>query len=73
MTGGKAYLGDGVYVDFDAERRAIVLTAENGIEATDTIYLERDVYEALALYADRIFDPLPPVGEGPLAPEPEDD
>ncbi len=33
----KAHLGDGAYVDFDGF--GLVLTAENGITATDTIYL----------------------------------
>ena len=37
----KRYLGDGVYVEFDGY--ALVLTAENGIEATNTIVLEPDV------------------------------
>ena len=44
----KRYIGDGVYVDFDGY--ALVLTAENGIEATDRIVLEPDIYAALIEY-----------------------
>ena len=36
-----AYLGDGVYVDIDGLN--VVLTTENGVEVTNTIYLDRDV------------------------------
>jgi hypothetical protein len=49
---GKAYLGDGVYINFNGW--AYVLTAENGISATDTIYLEPDVIENLNRYVKRI-------------------
>jgi hypothetical protein len=38
----KAYLGDGVYVAND-EYGDVVLTTENGIEATNTIVLEPEV------------------------------
>lgn len=48
----KEYIGDGVYANFDGFN--IVLTAENGICATDTIYLEPSVLEALNRYAKRI-------------------
>lgn len=48
----KAYLGDGAYVDFDGY--ALVLTAENGIEVTDQIVLEPEVYEALVQYVKRL-------------------
>jgi len=44
----KRYLGDGVYVQ--RERCSIVLTAEDGIRATDTIYLEPEVIRALEEY-----------------------
>jgi hypothetical protein len=44
----KQYLGDGAYVDFDGF--ALILTAENGISATDTIVLEPSVYAALLDY-----------------------
>lgn len=41
---------------WDAERAQFVLTAEDGIRATDTIYLEPHVYEALVLYADSVLN-----------------
>jgi len=41
----KSYLGDGVYVDYDGYH--IILTTENGITATNTIYLEWEVYQNL--------------------------
>lgn len=41
----KTYLGDGAYAAI--EHGSIVLTAENGIVATDTVVLERDVLIAL--------------------------
>lgn len=46
----KAYLGDGVYVRVD--ERGLVLTAENGIEATDTIVLESSTWHSLLRYVD---------------------
>jgi hypothetical protein len=53
----KDYLGDGVYADFDGF--AIILTAENGIAASDTIYLEPGVLDALVRYRERMKQ-LPP-------------
>ena len=44
----KSYLGDGVYIDYDGH--ALVLTAENGIEATDRIFLEPEVWSRLEAY-----------------------
>jgi len=46
----KQYLGDGVYVEVD--RGALVLTAENGIEVLERIYLEREVFDALVKYVE---------------------
>lgn len=48
----KDYLGDGVYVD--VEKGMLKLTMENGIETTNTIFLEPEVYEALVRYVERI-------------------
>lgn len=48
----KTYLGDGVYADID--HGAIKLTAENGVEATATIYLETEVFQALVAYVEKM-------------------
>jgi hypothetical protein len=45
----KAYIGDGVYIDVDPHG-AYVLTTENGVCATNTIVLEREVAMALLDY-----------------------
>jgi hypothetical protein len=52
MSDKKKYLGDGVYADFDGYQ--IKLTAENGISATDTIYLEPAVLAALNKYVESL-------------------
>lgn len=44
----KRYLGDGVYVEWSME--SLVLTTENGIEVTNRIYLEPEVYAALVAF-----------------------
>lgn len=44
----KVYLGDGVYANYDGYM--VVLTTENGISATNTIYLEPEVLAALDRY-----------------------
>lgn len=49
----KAYLGDSVYVD--VQDGMLKLTTENGIgDASNTIYLEPEVYAALELYMKRL-------------------
>lgn len=45
MSNKKAYLGDGVYADHDGYH--IILTTENGIETTNTIYLDSQVLNSL--------------------------
>jgi hypothetical protein len=55
MSERKVYLGDGAYADFDDH--GIVLTAENGIRATDTVYLEPQVLLNLVQYAAKYFTP----------------
>ncbi len=50
----KQYIGDAVYVDFDGY--GIVLTTENGIEATNRIVLEPEVYTALVRYVEALQD-----------------
>jgi hypothetical protein len=51
----KEYLGDGAYVRWDAGTQHIVLTAENGVVATDIIYLEPEVIAALVQYLKAQF------------------
>jgi len=48
----KEYLGDGVYAAFDGN--GVILTTENGIRATNTIYLESATWDELQKYVDRI-------------------
>jgi hypothetical protein len=52
---GKEYLGDSVYCEID-RNGTFVLTTENGmpIDPSNTIYLEPDVFDALALYVTRV-------------------
>lgn len=50
------YLGDGVYVGFDGFN--VVLTAENGIRATDIVYLEPSVFESLSRWYASHIRPL---------------
>ena len=47
----KHYIGDGVYVERD-ELGGLVLTTEDGISVTNTIYLETGVYAALLRYVE---------------------
>jgi hypothetical protein len=42
------YLGDGVYAAFDG--RGAWLTAEDGVRATDGIYIEPEVMKALVVF-----------------------
>jgi len=48
----KEYLGDGAYAEVDEDGR-LVLTTENGLRATNTIYFEPDTLAALLAYIDR--------------------
>jgi hypothetical protein len=47
----KAYMGDGVYAEI--ERNMLKLTAEDGYNATETIFLERSVWKMLTHYMER--------------------
>lgn len=50
----KTYLGDGAYAELrDGE---LILTAENGITATDRIVLGDAEYRALLAFVDRLTD-----------------
>ena len=48
----KAYLGGGAYVDFDGY--ALVITTEDGIQTTNRIVLEPNVYETLRRYVEQL-------------------
>ena len=48
----KSYIGDGVYVEFDGYY--LILTTENGIETTNRIVLEPDVYRFLTKYVEQV-------------------
>jgi hypothetical protein len=48
MGMSKQYIGDGVYVEHDGY--GLVLTTHNGLNVTNTIYLEPEVYRALVVY-----------------------
>ena len=43
----KSYVGDGVYIDYDERSDQIALTTEDGVAVTNTIWIERSVWEAL--------------------------
>lgn len=47
-SGRPRYLGDGVYAVYDG--RGVWLTAEDGIRATDAIYLEPEVFVSLTAF-----------------------
>jgi hypothetical protein len=50
----KQYIGDSVYADFDGYH--IVLTTENGLGASNTVYLEYGVFMQLMEYGKRQFN-----------------
>jgi hypothetical protein len=49
----KEYLGDGVYVQISPVTGDLVLTTENGIEATNIIVMEMEVLAAFQDYVER--------------------
>lgn len=53
MSAHKCYLGDGVYVDVDGYG-GMVLTTEDGIRATNEIFLESNVYHALLQWVEHM-------------------
>ena len=66
----KRYLGDGVYIE--VERGMFKLTAEDGTRATNTIYLEPEVYHEFHRYATEAFAFYAADRETRLAPKEED-
>lgn len=51
---GKIFLGDGVFAE--VERGMIKLTAEDGIRATNTIFLDHSTYVNLVDWVSRMKD-----------------
>ena len=71
MSDKKEYLGDAVYVDTDGAY--IILTTEDGIRATNPIYLELPVYDSLVKWVERLREqpvPLCPPAETPAGERP---
>ncbi len=52
MTDRKSYLGDAVYVDTDGYH-PVILTTEDGIRATNTIYLDDRAWSQLVSWVER--------------------
>lgn len=48
----KSYLGDGLYAEFDVYQ--IALKANSHEYPTDTVYLERQVYENLLKFVEQL-------------------
>ena len=51
----KQYIGDSVYANFDGG--VLEITTENGLptDPSNTIILEREVFESLVKYVERIY------------------
>lgn len=52
----KQYIGDAVYADFDGYN--IILTTEDGIQTTNRIVLEPEVWNALTVYQKWLLETL---------------
>lgn len=52
-TNLKDYLGDSVYADVGTIPGEVILTTENGVEATNTIIMEPSVVKALVRWLKR--------------------
>lgn len=52
----KDYMGDGVYIEQEDLDGSIVLTTENGIDITNSIYIEPQVWDAIKRYMQRVED-----------------
>ena len=50
----RTYLGDSVYAEFNHDH--VILTTNSGFGPTNTIYLERQVMEALLAYYANLKD-----------------
>ncbi len=54
----KTYLGDGVYVEIQEIQESttmLKLTTSNGIEDTNTIFLEPEIVDALKIWMDKYY------------------
>lgn len=58
QTKYKVYLGDGAFVDWDEGLQQVKLTAENGLEATNAIYLEAHAMGHLAVWWEMLIKEL---------------
>lgn len=58
----KMYLGDAVYAEMN--EGYLILTTEDGVRATNTIYLERAVLENLMSFLSQPGDDSPITKEG---------
>lgn len=56
VTRFREYLGDGAFVGFDGFN--VVITAEDGVRATDVVYLEPRGYASLVAWYGRRIAPL---------------
>jgi hypothetical protein len=52
MSSKKRYIGDGVYAEYDGY--SIWLTTENGIETTNRICLDPEIYDSLTQFVESI-------------------
>jgi hypothetical protein len=62
----KAYLGDGVYADLNTGGQ-LVLTTEDGTRVTNRIYLEPEVWTALAVFVQTAIEDRLNVAKGPTS------
>lgn len=65
MAGEKAYLGDAVYVEYDRRREMVRLTTEDGLRATNQIWLEDEVLAAFVRWLKALEPAEDPVGDEP--------
>ena len=55
-TPQKIYLSDGAYVDWDENMQAVKLTAENGVDALEAIYLDPHAMHLLLRWWHHLSD-----------------
>jgi glycyl-tRNA synthetase (class II) len=57
----KVYLGDGAYAEYDGF--SLILTTYNGIEDTNTIYLEPELFQNLEEFVRKLRNELEASGK----------